>query len=206
MNVKLFHVKQFLKQTRDFLSPDSEFISSVDALEGYLGLLMKWNDKIDLVSPGSRDILIERHIQDSYAAFLLIEKEIGAYSSCLDVGSGAGLPGIVFSILKPKTKFFLCEPREKRQIFLKQAVNSLGLKNVELLHSRLEKVSGSYDLVCSRALGMQEEYLSLSRKLLSPGGTICQLLGPSWQGKADKTIDYHLYKGGPSRKLAFWSS
>ena len=178
---------------------------TINLLEDYLELLIKWNDRIDLVSPGSRETLIERHIQDSYAAYLLIEKEKAVYSTCLDVGSGAGLPGIVFAILKPEAKFFLCEPREKRQIFLKEACSKLGLDNVKLVHSRLEDASGSYDLICSRALGMQEQFLSLSKELLSPKGSICQLLGPSWEGKADKVIDYSLYKGGPSRKLAFWS-
>ena len=196
-------MKQFLKQTRDFLSPDSELPNSIDVLERYLDLLIKWNSKIDLVSPGSRELLVQRHIQDSYAAFLLIERELKDYSSCLDVGSGAGLPGIVFAILKPEAKFFLCEPREKRQIFLRQALESLSLANVELLHSRLEDVTGSYDLVCSRALGMQEQFLSLSSELLSKNGSICRLLGPSWQGEADKVVDYNLYEGGPSRKLAF---
>ena len=149
--------------------------------------------------------MVERHIQDSYAAFLLIERELEGYSSCLDVGSGAGLPGIVFAILKPQTKFFLCEPRQKRQIFLRQVLTSLNLDNVELIHSRLEKVDGSYDLICSRALGMQEEFLSQSRKLLSSKGSLCQLLGPSWQGQADRIVDYRLYDDGPQRRLVFWS-
>ena len=200
----MFHVKHLLEQTRDFLSPNSELPATIGILESYLDLLIKWNDKIDLVSPGSREVLIERHFQDSYAAFLLMEKELSSYGSCLDVGSGAGLPGIIFAILKPETRFFLCEPRQKRQIFLKEVCSKLGLDNVELLYSRLEDVDGSYDLICSRALGMQEQFLSLSKSLLSPNGAICQLLGPSWKGKADKVIDYSLYGSGPSRKLAVW--
>lgn len=199
----MFHVKHQLEQTRDFLSSKSPTPYSLEKLGAYLDLIIKWNLKVDLVSPGPRDLLVERHIQDSYAAFLLIENELGEYSNCMDVGSGAGLPGIVFAILKPQARFFLCEPREKRQIFLRQAVESLGLSNVELLHSRLEDVTGSYDLICSRALGMQKQFLSLSSKLLNQDGSICQLLGPSWQGEADKVIDYRLYEGGPSRKLAF---
>ena len=200
----MFHVKHQLEQTKDFLSPHSPTQCDFVKLEAYLDLIIKWSSKVDLVSPGSKELLIERHIQDSYAAFLVIENELGSsYRSCLDVGSGAGLPGIVFAILKPEAKFFLCEPREKRQIFLRQALESLSLANVELLHSRLEDVTGSYDLVCSRALGMQEQFLSLSRELLSKNGSICRLLGPSWQGEADKVVDYDLYEAGPSRKLAF---
>ena len=122
----------------------------------------------------------------------------------MDVGSGAGLPGVVFALLKPESRFYLCEPRQKRQIFLREVLKSVGLNNVELVHSRLEEVTGEYDLVCSRALGMQEQFLGLSKKLLASGGSICQLLGPSWQGEADKIIDYRLYARGPSRKLAFW--
>ena len=202
----MFHVKHLLEQTRDFLSPDSELPTNIELLETYLDLLIKWNSRVDLVSPGSREVLIERHFQDSYAAFLLIERELINYSTCLDVGSGAGLPGVVFAILNPKAKFFLCEPRQKRQVFLKEVCFKLGLTNVELLHSRLEDVEGSYDLVCSRALGMQERFLSLSKELLSSKGSICQLLGPTWSGDAEKVVDYRLYRDGPSRKLAFWTS
>ena len=207
MSAKLFHVKQFLKQTKDFLSPDSELPDSINMLEEYLELLIKWNKKIDLVSPAMSEVLIERHFQDSYAACLLLGNELGGSRTCLDVGSGAGLPGVVFAILKPEAKFFLCEPREKRQIFLREVVARLGLKNIELLHSRLEDLERDrkYDLVCSRALGMQEQFLALSRELLSPRGRICQLLGPSWKGEADKIIEYQLYGGGPQRKLAFWT-
>ena len=200
-------MKQQLEKTREYLSSETGALSDVSKLEVYLDLLIQWSDRVDLVAPAPRDVLLERHIQDSYAAYLLIRKELGGVfpASCLDVGSGAGLPGLVFAVLEPTSRFFLCEPREKRQIFLREAVSRLGLSNVEFLHSRLEDVQSvdGYDLICSRAIGMQELFNSLSRELLSASGVVCQLLGPSWKGEADKIIDYSLYKGGPSRKLVF---
>jgi len=200
-------MKRQLEQVREYLALDIEAIKDVSKLEAYLDLLIQWSNRVDLVAPASREVLIERHIQDSYAAYLLIKSELGGElpSSCLDVGSGAGLPGLVFAILEPSASFFLCEPREKRQIFLREVISKLSLSNVELLHSRLEdlELSRKYDLICSRAIGMQDLFNASSRKLLNENGVVCQLLGPSWEGEASKVIDYSLYDGGPRRKLAF---
>ena len=204
----MFHVKHLISSALERAAIHQGLSSGVEIdlvkLEAYLGLLTKWNKKIDLVAPCGVEDLIQRHLQDSFAAYLLIRKEVAAFKSCLDVGTGAGLPGIIFAILEPDVVFHLCEPREKRQIFLREVVESLGLENVELLRARLEELEGEYDLICSRALGIQEQFLSHSRQLLAKNGSICQLLGPSWSGQADKVVDYSLEVGGPSRKLAIW--
>ena len=203
----MFHVKHLLQKlnlTQGYLRPNS-IEANFDKLNIYLELLELWNSKIDLVSPAKKEILIERHIQDSFAAYLLISKEVGRINSCLDIGSGAGLPGIIFAILESQSDFYLLEPREKRQIFLKEAKSKLELDNLHLIKSRIEdyKSEAKFDLICSRALGIEDIFIQNAKRLISSKGSICQLLGPTWKGDAQKVIDYSLYKDGPKRKLVF---
>lgn len=188
--------------------PSSE---CVNALSVYLEMLQNWSKKVDLVALASPEELINRHLVDSYAAYLLIKANFGQMESCLDVGSGAGLPGLVFAILEPESSFYLCEPREKRQFFLEEVISRLRLGNVQVLGTRLEQVSkdSKYKIICSRALGMEDSFDILSRPLLRDGGKVCQLLGPSWNGagreKPLNVLSYSLSARGPERKLAIWS-
>ena len=133
------------------------------------------------------------------------------------MGSGAGLPGLIFALALPKSQVVLLEPREKRVLFLKEVLRKLELSNVSVVRERMDDVSqealSSPSLLLCRALGLEQEYLNFSMKVLSPGGFSVQLLGPSWQapskspdGLSLKTVlEYSLPPRGPARKLAVWS-
>jgi 16S rRNA (guanine527-N7)-methyltransferase len=100
------------KWIRDSKSLSGSYCVSYHQLEllsAYLELLTLWSSRVDLVAPASPQQLIERHLVDCYAAYLLINKQVGLMESCLDVGSGAGLPGVVFAILETQSVFYLCE-------------------------------------------------------------------------------------------------
>ena len=182
----------------------------LEQLASYLELLQLWSKKVDLVAPASDEQQVERHLVDCYAAYLLIREKIGKIKTCLDVGSGAGLPGIVFAVLEPSSAFSLCEPREKRQVFLRETVLRLKLRNIEIQGVRLEEVSkeNKYRLITSRALGFEEGFDKYANPLLANNGKICQMLGPSWKGDGRKQtlsiLNYLLYRDGPERKLVFW--
>jgi len=188
-------------------------------LSDYLSLIEKWNKSVDLVSPQPVENLVESHLIDCAAAFLLL-KTFGSFESGVDIGSGAGLPGMVFAILDPACTMHLVEPREKRAIFLAEARRVLGLKNVVVHRRRMEELAveglTQAGFVISRALGDGAAYLQAVSRLVRDNGLIFMMVGPSWNRKRqehlglpqgvqlNKFIEYNLSAGGPERGLAVY--
>ena len=121
----------------------------------FVEILSKWSEKMSLVSSSDTTRIINEHILDCWAAFAFVPRE----TTYLDIGSGSGLPGIVFSILAPEKKVILLEPRVKRIDFLKEARRLLKLENIETVHARLEDWNWVGDKVAAveRAVGMEAE-------------------------------------------------
>lgn len=122
----------------------------INQLSDYLRLLIQWNKKMNLVAAAAESLLIERHMVDSYVATEFAFSHL-KLKTALDVGSGAGLPGVIMAILHPETRFTLCEPREKRSIFIRETSKRLGLENVSSLKARIEEIQGSFELITARA-------------------------------------------------------
>lgn len=136
----------------------------------FVELLSKWSEKMSLVSSSDPGRILNEHILDCWAAFALVPRE----TIYLDIGSGSGLPGVVFSILAPESRVILLEPRVKRIDFLKEVRRVLKLENIETAHTRLEDWKGiegdkaAEQSVASieRAVGMEVEiYRLLKTKL-----------------------------------------
>jgi len=129
-------------------------------LEAYVGLLEAENKRQNLVSRATLDRIWDRHILDSAQ---LVRFEPCAGASWVDIGSGAGLPGIVIACLVegPVT---LVEPRRLRAEFLHKAVEALGL-SAEVLAMKAERVAGRFDVICARAVAGLEDLLKLSHHL-----------------------------------------
>jgi 16S rRNA (guanine527-N7)-methyltransferase len=142
---------------------------SLEKLQAYAAMLRAESARQNLVSASSLDRLWERHILDS-AQLVRFEPRPG--SSWADLGSGAGLPGIVVACLVdgPVT---LIEPRRLRAEFLHKAVESLGL-NAEIVGSKAERVHGRYDVITARAVASLAAVLRLSQHL-STGKTVWAL-------------------------------
>lgn len=130
----------------------------------YMNLLIEWNEKMNLTAITDPEEIILKHFIDS----ITILKELEDGSKVVDVGTGAGFPGIPLSIMNPTLKITLVDSLNKRLIFLQEVVNQLGLKNVEIIHARAEefgqnkKFRESYDVATSRAvanLSTLSEYL-----------------------------------------------
>lgn len=128
-------------------------------LERYVMLLLDEADRQNLISPTTRDDVWERHIVDG--AQLV---GFSGHGSWCDVGSGAGLPGIVIAILvdSPVT---LIEPRRLRADFLRHVATELGLTNVTVCCAKAERVSGNFDYVTSRAVASLDKLLGITRHL-----------------------------------------
>lgn len=178
------------------LTPDqlSQFIS-------YFDLLSQWSTKTNLTSV-PREQYIERHILDSLALTTFIEQLQGSPISgrVVDVGTGAGLPGIAVAIAYPATSTLLLDSRSKRGVFLEAVVASLNLSSrVKVMVDRAERLakmreySGSFDLALSRALAPPPQAFKLMLPLVKPGGSAGLLTGKgefekmeSWRGEFSK--------------------
>jgi len=138
-------------------------------LARYAELVERWSGRHNLVRFSSREELVQRHILDALAATPLLR----GTGSLLDVGSGAGLPGVPLLAVRPQWGGVLLEPRQKRWAFLKTVVRELGLE-AEVLRSRYQDLGESppFDLVTVRAVGGHEELLEWARNRLTRVGEV----------------------------------
>ncbi len=158
----------------------------VSQLHGYLELLDTWNRRFRLVGTRDRSALITRHIVDALGAAPLVVSR----SLIIDIGSGAGLPGIPVAIACPDASVTLLESRRRPVSFLTETARSLALANVRVLETRVETViggsgqMGGFDAALARAWEGLERFLEVSAALLRPGGIAIAMKGP----RADKEI------------------
>ena len=132
-------------------------------LKAYVQLLERWNERHNLTGFVRREDLLKRGIADSMAALPLLPDQ----GACMDVGSGAGFPGLVLAAAQPARTWTLVEPRRKRASFLIEAARVMELHNVRVLDQRLEQVHVRVRAITSRAIaGLDAEIASH----LEPGG------------------------------------
>lgn len=159
---------------------------TIDRLVTYYSELVKWNRRMNLVAHASEQEIVESHFLDSLT--LLPYLETGDKFELLDVGTGAGFPGLVLKTVRPSLALTLVEPRTKRVTFLRHIVRTLRLDGVDIVERRLEPVlqgvMRSYSCVTSRALAAIGDFLELSVPFCSRGGMVICMKGP----KAEEEI------------------
>ncbi|TKJ42135.1 16S rRNA (guanine(527)-N(7))-methyltransferase RsmG [candidate division LCP-89 bacterium B3_LCP] len=142
--------------------------------QAYASLLSYWNTIINLVSDRIVDNLFTDLIVQSI--YPLSKQIISLDSHVLDVGTGAGLPGIPLKLARPDLKMILLEPRRKKTLFLKRVIEELELKNIEVVRSRLQDFSQkgdqlqNYDLITTRGTGSSLQLFPNMKHLLKPQG------------------------------------
>ncbi len=122
-----------------------------DVLERYADEIMLFNPKLKLVGSTSRDDIVIRHILDSASAYNIFKTMTEEGDTIADLGSGAGLPGIVLSVLLPERKFFLIERMQRRVGFLRSVSALLGLENVKVIDRDMSQLDTKFSLLTSRA-------------------------------------------------------
>lgn len=149
--------------------------TQTQSLLDYLTSLLKWNKAFNLTAITSEQEALDLHLIDSVAISPYIEK----YDSLLDVGTGGGLPGIPLAILNPDKQFSLLDTNSKKTRFLKQTVYELGLKNVEVIHSRVQDFShnSGYACILSRAFASIRDMVDWTSHLLAEDGHWCAMKG-----------------------------
>ena len=150
----------------------------------YVDILATQGVEWGLIGPREMDRLWERHILNSVAVHELVPT--GA--TVVDVGSGAGLPGIPLTILRSDLTVTLVEPLLRRSTFLTQAVEKLGIADrVRVVRSRAEDHHESYDVVLSRALAPLDRLLRWCAPLRRPDGVVLALKGSSAGDEVEKS-------------------
>ncbi len=148
------------------LSPDSD---QCDCLLAFLDLLDHWNETYNLSAIRGRNEQIIRHLLDSLSVCPFLRESL-----VVDVGSGAGFPGIPLAVLDPARIFVLVDANGKKIRFLKQAIMSLKLKNVQAVRARVETYESSQPDVCvvTRAFASLTDTIRLASHLIRDGGRV----------------------------------
>jgi 16S rRNA (guanine527-N7)-methyltransferase len=143
-------------------------------LLNYLATLYKWNKTYNLSGLEKLEEMLVLHLFDSLTVLPYIQAERVA-----DVGSGAGLPGLVLAICQPETQFFLMDSNGKKTRFLFQAALGLGLRNVQAIHTRIEDYAmvPQVAIVISRAFASVRLFIESSQHLLSADGAMLAMKG-----------------------------
>ena len=142
--------------------------------ERYLDLLEKWNRVYNLTAIRGRERMVTHHLLDSAAILPYVKGP-----RVLDVGSGAGFPGIPFAIANAELQVTLLDANHKKTAFLRQAVAALGLANATVESERVEswRTSARFETIVSRAFSELGEFVAATRRLLAPGGIIAAMKG-----------------------------
>ncbi len=140
--------------------------NGMDRLEQFIQLLAAENEVQNLISSRSLDFVWQRHIADSLQLLRLAPDGVGPW---LDLGSGAGMPGLVLAIARPDLEIHLVESRKRRVIWLESVIAQFGLPNCNVHGSRLESVdSFPVQVICARAFAPLKKLLNLSSRFSTP--------------------------------------
>ncbi|MCF8104357.1 MAG: 16S rRNA (guanine(527)-N(7))-methyltransferase RsmG [Desulfohalobiaceae bacterium] len=172
-------VGQELRKGFQGLDPDR-----IPALTRYVHLLMRWNQRFNLIGTRDWKKAIQTLILDSlHLAVFLDELPLPLEPFCLDIGAGAGLPGIPLRIVWSKGEYMLVEPNQKRSTFLTYCLGLLRLERTRVRSVKVKELPEMIpeaDLVLSRAFRPWEEFLDISSSLLSRQGLTLVFAGRAW--------------------------
>jgi 16S rRNA (guanine527-N7)-methyltransferase len=175
MREKIFEILTHPALQLGHFSPDTNstsLASACDLMLAFLAEWEKWSRKMDLTSENDARLVLEKHIFDSLQYARVLRKE----GSTMDIGSGAGFPGIPLKIVYPGMDMVLVESRRKRANYLKSVVHVLSLKNIKVINARAEELDEEYqkrfDQVIFKAVAPLQECLELGLPFLREGGRL----------------------------------
>lgn len=153
--------------------------ATVAALLGYLRVLSRWSDRMNLVSREDRHAIVDKHLIPS---LLLRPSLLGVrHDSVLDLGSGAGFPGIPLAVATGDARFTLVESRRRRASFLRAVIRELSLDNARVVNRRIQewRPARPADVVLARSVAAPDRVAGLVEHVLAPDGFLLVTLPPS---------------------------
>ena len=146
-------------------------------LLAYLDLLGKWNKVYNLTAVRDPAQMLTQHLLDCLAIIKPLRQRVPNLKTVLDVGAGGGLPAVVLAIACPEVQVTAVDAVAKKAAFIQTAAHALGLSNLKGVHSRVEDLSGPFELITSRAFASLADFVSGSRAALQPGGVWLAMKG-----------------------------
>jgi 16S rRNA (guanine527-N7)-methyltransferase len=162
-----------------------------DALKKYFALLMKWNQKINLTAVKDEETFIQKHVKDVDELFPVIKNA----NSIVDLGSGAGIPGLMIKMQMPKAYVVMIESTRKKVSFIEEAIRALELgEDVLAVWGRAEDEGlmrglGAFDICVSRATWKLKEFIYLASKYVNPKGLCVAMKGADWKAELSAATD-----------------
>lgn len=149
--------------------------TQMEQIEGYLALLQKWNRVYNLTAIKDPKEMLTHHVLDSLAVGRFLTE-----NRYLDVGTGAGLPGMMLAILFPQKQFTLLDSNSKKTSFIKQTAHQLGVKNVTVETTRIEGYQPEilFDGVVTRAFASLNDFVGLCEHFVKKEGVLLAMKGP----------------------------
>lgn len=149
-----------------------------EQLLAYLDLIAKWNKVYNLTAVRDPADMLVQHLLDSLAVVGPLRRQTGGRAlQLLDVGSGAGLPGVVIAICCPELQVDCVDTVGKKAAFVQQVAAQLQLPNLRGLHDRVENLTGPYDVICARAFASLPDLVSWSAQALAADGVWLAMKG-----------------------------
>ena len=155
----------------------------IEKLEIYLATLKKWNKVYNLTAINEDSEIITKHFFDSLSVNGFIQNS----QRILDVGTGAGFPGLILSLFNPDKSFVLVDGVSKKISFLQEMIGKLNLKNVMAVHIKVEeyKVTEQFDIIISRAFAEIKKMIKLTKHLIKVNGKFIAMKGPDVMNELD---------------------
>jgi 16S rRNA (guanine527-N7)-methyltransferase len=152
--------------------------AETDALLRYLAFLQRWNATYNLTSVREPDQMLKVHLIDCLSVITSLRRKLSTGSArLLDVGSGAGLPGVVIAILNPAMSVTCVDSVGKKAAFVQQVGGELRLRNLQVRHTRVEAITETFDVIVSRAFGSLDGFVRITERRLSVGGVWAAMKG-----------------------------
>jgi 16S rRNA (guanine527-N7)-methyltransferase len=170
---------------RPFAELEEAHLASISI---YIDLLLKWNARVNLTAVRNPEEIVTRHFGESiFAARVLMPSACGRQSAerrerqqtVIDLGSGAGFPGLPFAMLAPAAQVTLIESNHKKAAFLNEVISALDLKNARVFSRRAEEYPDKADLVMMRAVERFESALATAVGLVAEHGRVALMIGIS---------------------------
>jgi 16S rRNA (guanine527-N7)-methyltransferase len=169
-----------------FLAAPTLIPTQLTQISDYLDLLLRWNARINLTAVREAEYIVTRHFGESLfaARHLLPTNQQRPAARLIDVGSGAGFPGLPIKLWAPQLQLMLIESNQKKASFLREVVRKLSLQAADVFCGRAEDFPDQAEVVAQRAVERFDSALPIAARLVAPGGRLALLVGEAQVARA----------------------